>query len=87
MQDIQIAEADTAATVSGVIRNKTLKSGATGTIDFQLLGFDGKAIGTAPITFTVPSGAAAGVAEPEKIKFSVTIPTNAPIASWTYRTK
>lgn len=86
VQDIQIAEADTAATVTGVIRNKLLKSGGTGTIQFELVGFDGKPIGTAPITFTVPANAAAGVAEPAKIKFSVTIPTNAPIASWRYRT-
>ena len=86
VQDVQIAEADTAATVSGVIRNKLLKTGATGSIQFELVGFDGKAVGSAPISFTVPANAAAGTQEPAKIKFSVTIPTNAPIASWRYRT-
>jgi tetratricopeptide (TPR) repeat protein len=86
VQEVQIAEADTAATVSGVIRNKLLKSGATGTIQFELVGIDGKTVGSAPITFTVPANAAAGTQEPAKITFSVAIPTNAPIASWRYRT-
>jgi tetratricopeptide (TPR) repeat protein len=85
VQDIQIAEADTAAIVSGFIRNKTLKAAGTGSLVFELIGFDGKPIGSAPITFTVPANAAAGVQDPQRIKFEVTVPTSAPIASWRYR--
>ena len=82
--DVQIAEADTTATVSGVIRNKLLKPGATGTFTFELVGFDGKPIGSAPITFTVPPAPAAGKEAP-KIEFKTVVPMGAPLASWRYR--
>jgi tetratricopeptide (TPR) repeat protein len=82
--DVQIAEADTTATVSGVIRNKLLKPGATGTLTFELIGFDGKPIGSAPVTFTVPAAPAAGKEAP-KIDFKAVVPMGAPLASWRYR--
>jgi tetratricopeptide (TPR) repeat protein len=84
--DIQIAEADTSATVKGAIINKLLKPGATGTLTFELLGLDGKVIGSAPINFTVPAAAATSK-EAVKIPFDVTIPISAGLAGWRYRLK
>ena len=82
--DIQIAEADTSATVNGNIINKLLKPGATGTVTFEMLGLDGKVIGSAPVNFTVPASAATAK-EPVKIPFTVTIPMTAGLAGWRYR--
>jgi hypothetical protein len=82
--DIQIAEADTMATVKGNIFSKLLKPGATGTITFELLGLDGKVIGSAPVNFTVPPTPAASK-DPVKIPFEVTIPMSAGLAGWRYR--
>jgi hypothetical protein len=82
--DIQIAEADTTATVKGNIISKLLKPGATGTLTFELLGLDGKVIGAAPINFTVPASAA-NSKDPVKIPFEVTIPMTAGLAGWRYR--
>jgi Tfp pilus assembly protein PilF len=85
--EIQIAEADTSATVSGAVFNKLLKPGATGTVTFELLGLDGKVIGSSPINFTVPAATAAAAAakEPVKIPFTVHIPISAGLAGWRYR--
>jgi hypothetical protein len=82
--DIQIAEADTTATVKGNIFSKLLKPGATGTLTFELLGLDGKVIGSAPINFTVPASAATSK-DPVKIPFEVAIPMSAGLAGWRYR--
>ncbi len=83
--DVQISEGDSVATVKGNIRNKLLKSGATGSVTFDLLTFDGKSIGSAPITFSVPASAAAGVRQPTPIPFSVTMPMKGALAGWMYR--
>lgn len=85
VSDIQIVEADTMATVAGVVRNKLLKPGATGTLVFELIGFDGKPIGSAPITFTAPSTPVAANQPAPKTEFKVLIPMPAPLASWRYR--
>lgn len=82
--DIQIAEADTTATVKGNIYSKLLKPGATGTLTFELLGLDGKVIGSAPINFTVPASAATSK-DPVKIPFEAAIPMSAGLAGWRYR--
>ena len=84
VSDVQIAEADTAATVSGNVYIKTLKTGATGSFTFELLGFDGAPIGSAPVNFTVPT-IPANSKEPVKVPFSVTIPLKAPLAGWRYK--
>jgi tetratricopeptide (TPR) repeat protein len=82
--DVQISESDSTATVTGAVRNKLLKPGATGTFTFELVGFDGKPIGSAPVTFTVPAAAGASQ-EPVRIPFTATVPMGAPLASWRYR--
>lgn len=85
ISDVQIVEADTVATVSGVVRNKLLKPGATGTFVFELIGFDGKMIGSAPITFTAPSTPVTTNQPAPKVEFKATIPMPVPLASWRYR--
>jgi tetratricopeptide (TPR) repeat protein len=82
--DVQISEADTTATVSGNIYIKTMKPGATGSLTFELLGFDGAPIGSAPINFTAPT-AAPKAGEPVKVPFKVTIVMKAPLAGWRYK--
>jgi hypothetical protein len=82
--EIQIAEADTTATVKGTIFSKLLKPGATGTLTFELLGLDGKVIGSAPVNFTVPASAAASK-DPVKVPFEVNIPMSSGLAGWRYR--
>jgi hypothetical protein len=84
VSDVQIAEADTTATVTGSIFVKTLKPGATGNFTFELLGFDGAPIGAAPVNFTVPAGAAKPN-EPVKVPFTVTVPMKSPLAGWRYK--
>jgi tetratricopeptide (TPR) repeat protein len=84
VSDVQISEADTTATVNGNVYVKTLKPGATGTFTFELLGFDGGSIGSAPVNFTVPAGAAKPN-EPVKVPFTVTVPMKAPLAGWRYK--
>ena len=84
ISDVQISEADTTATVSGNVYVKTMKPGATGSFTFELLGFDGSAIGSAPVNFTVPAGAATSK-EPVKVPFNVTVPMKAPLAGWRYK--
>lgn len=82
--DVQIAEGDTTATVKGTIYNKLLKPGATGSITFELLGFDGKPIGSAPVNFTIPANAATAK-EPVKVPFEVIVPMSASLAGWRYK--
>lgn len=82
--EVQIAEADSSATVKGTIFNKLLKPNATGTITFELLGIDGAPIGSAPVNFTVPADAAAAK-EPVKIPFEVSIPMQGALAGWRYK--
>jgi tetratricopeptide (TPR) repeat protein len=84
VSDVQIAEGDSTATVSGTIRNKLLKAGATGTFVFELVGFDGKPIGSAPVTFTATAAPAANQEAP-RIPFKAVVPMGAPLASWRYR--
>ncbi len=82
--DVQIAEADSTATVSGNVYIKTLKPGATGNFTFELLGFDGAPIGSAPINFTVPA-APAKAGDPVKVPFTASITTKSPLAGWRYK--
>jgi tetratricopeptide (TPR) repeat protein len=82
--EVQIAEADTTATVKGQIYNKLLKPGATGTMTFELIGFDGAPIGSAPVTFTIPASAATSK-EPVKVPFEVVVPMNGALAGWRYK--
>ncbi len=82
--DVQIAEGDSTATVTGNVYNKLLKPGATGTLTFELLGFDGKPIGSAPINFTIPP-AAPGSKDPAKVPFSVVVPMTGSLAGWRYK--
>ncbi|HEY0305139.1 MAG TPA: hypothetical protein VGC44_09195, partial [Longimicrobiales bacterium] len=84
VSDVQISEADTTATVTGNVYIKTLKAGATGNFTFELLGFDGTPIGSAPVNFTVPASAA-NSKEPVKVPFSVMLPMKAPLAGWRYK--
>ena len=84
ISDVQIAENDTTATVTGNAYIKTLKPGATGSFTFELLGFDGSPIGSAPVNFTVPASAA-NSKEPVKVAFTVTVPMKAPLAGWRYK--
>ena len=84
VSEVQIAESDTAATVKGQIVNKLLKPNATGTITFELVGFDGSVIGSAPINFTIPASAATAK-EPVKVPFEVNIPMTAALAGWRYK--
>ena len=84
ISDVQIAENDTTATVTGNAYIKTLKPGATGSFTFELLGFDGSPIGSAPVNFTVPASAA-NSKEPVKVAFTVTTPMKAPLAGWRYK--
>jgi tetratricopeptide (TPR) repeat protein len=84
LSDVQIAEADTTATVTGNVYVKTMKPGTTGSFTFELLGFDGTSIGSAPVNFTVPASAA-NAKEPVKVAFNVTVPMKAPLAGWRYK--
>lgn len=84
VSDIQISEADTTATVTGNVYIKTLKTGATGTFTFELLGFDGAPIGSAPVNFTVPA-IPANSKDPVKVPFSITVPLKAALAGWRYK--
>jgi Tfp pilus assembly protein PilF len=85
ISDVQIAEGDSTATVKGNVRNKTLKAGATGNLTFELMDYDGKVMGSAPITFSVPASAAAGVKEPTPIPFTAIIPMKSALAGWRYK--
>ncbi len=81
--DIQIAEGETEATVSGNVTRKKLQTGGTASFEFVLVGFDGQPLGAVPVSVTVPAGAAADA----KIPFTVAVPTNAPVAGWRYSLK
>jgi hypothetical protein len=61
-----------------------MKPGTTGSFTFELLGFDGTSIGSAPVNFTVPASAA-NAKEPVKVAFNVTVPMKAPLAGWRYK--
>ncbi|HEY0674461.1 MAG TPA: hypothetical protein VGD27_19450 [Longimicrobiales bacterium] len=79
--DIQIAEGDSTATVSGNVQKKRMPAAGSATIVFELLGFDGKPLGSAPITVAVPANTAADA----KLPFKAEIPAREPVAGWKYR--
>jgi tetratricopeptide (TPR) repeat protein len=80
IDDVQIAEGENEATVKGNLVKRKLQ-GNTASIVFELIGYDGQPIGSAPITIAVPASGAADT----KIAFDAKIPTTAGVAGWRYK--